>query len=132
MIGAVLVTHGRLGQELLNVATKIVGELDHIRAVSIGWHDDVEASKRLIQEAVDSVDQGKGVIILTDMFGGTPSNISLSLLAKDELEIVTGVNLPMVVKLASQTEGESLEGISNKIRDQGKNQISVASQLLGE
>jgi PTS system mannose-specific IIA component len=133
LVGALLVTHGDLGRELLAVADKIVGGgTGHLAAVSIGWHDDVEDSKQKIQESLKDLDTGSGVIILTDMFGGTPSNISMPLLEKGKVEIVTGVNLPMVVKLASQTGDDSPDELAMKIRDQGKRQISVASELLGE
>ncbi len=132
LVGALLVTHGNLGSELLAVAKKIVGTTEHLAAVSIGWHDDVEESKRKIQESLRKLDTGRGVIILTDMFGGTPSNISMPLLVKGKVEIVTGVNLPMVVKLASQPGGDPANQLARTIRDQGKRQISVASELLGE
>ncbi len=132
LVGALLVTHGNLGSELLAVAKKIVGTTEHLAAVSIGWHDDVEESKRKIQESLRKLDTGRGVIILTDMFGGTPSNISMPLLVKGKVEIVTGVNLPMVVKLASQPGGDPADQLARTIRDQGKRQISVASELLGE
>ena len=132
LVGALLVTHGNLGGELLTVAEKIVGTTEHLAAVSIGWHDDVEDSKRKIQESLRELDTGRGVIILTDMFGGTPSNISMPLLVKGKVEIVTGVNLPMVVKLASQKGDDAPDELARKIRDQGKRQISVASELLGE
>lgn len=132
LVGALLVTHGNLGSELLAVAEKIVGGTGHLAAVSIGWHDDVEDSKRKIKQKLSELDTGRGVIILTDMFGGTPSNISMPLLVKGKVEIVTGVNLPMVVKLASQSGDDSPDELAMKIRDQGKRQISVASELLGE
>jgi PTS system mannose-specific IIA component len=131
-VGAVLVTHGGLGEELRKITEGIVGSIAHIAAVSIGWHDNVEASKARIQKTVESVDQGKGVIIVTDMFGGTPSNISLSLLEKDRVEIMTGVNLPMVIKLANQRGDETLHQLATRVRDQGKSQISIAGELLGE
>jgi PTS system mannose-specific IIA component len=132
VVGALLVTHGNLGRELLAVAEKIVGGTEHLAAVSIGWHDDVEDSKQKIEGSLKDLDTGRGVIILTDMFGGTPSNISMPLLEKGKVEIVTGVNLPMVVKLASQSGDDSPDELAMKIRDQGKRQISVASELLGE
>ncbi len=132
LVGAVLVTHGQLGQELVAVAQTIVGETSHIEAVSIGWNDDVEESKKRIEEAVQRVDQGKGVIILTDMFGGTPSNLSLPLLQRNELEIITGVNLPMVIKLVDQSGKDSLLELVSKVTAQGQKHISIASELLGE
>ncbi len=132
LVGAVVVTHGQLGQELVAVAQTIVGETSHIEAVSIGWNDDVEESKKRIEEAVRKVDQGKGVIILTDMFGGTPSNLSLPLLQRNELEIITGVNLPMVIKLVDQSGKDSLLELVSKVTAQGQKHISIASELLGE
>ncbi len=99
-IGGLVVTHGRLGHELVAAAEMIVGEIPHILPVSIGWHDDVDRSREEIKEAIISLNRGGGVIILTDMFGGTPSNLTLALLKKGEVEIVTGVNLPMIIKLA--------------------------------
>jgi PTS system mannose-specific IIA component len=132
LLGVVLVTHGQLGEVLLSVAGMIVGDIDHMQSVSIGWHSDVEASKRQIEAAVDSVDAGKGVVILTDMFGGTPSNISLSLMKKDRLEVITGVNLPMVIKLANQKGTETLAELVTAAKSQGQSQISIPSELLGE
>jgi len=132
LVGALVVTHGQLGQELVSAAQAIVGEISYIAAVSIGWNDDVDESKKKIEQAVAEVDQGKGVIILTDMFGGTPSNLSLPLLKRNELEIVTGVNLPMVIKLANQSGADSLSELVTKVKKQGQSHISIASELLGE
>jgi mannose PTS system EIIA component len=131
-VGVLLVTHGRLGEELLEATRKIVGDIQHMSFLSIGWNDEVDASRTKIAESVHSVDSGRGVIILTDMFGGTPSNLSLPLLRKDHVEIVTGVNLPMVIKLANQGADESLAELARKVRDQGQRHISIASELLGE
>ena len=130
LIGGLIVTHGQLGHELVAAAEMIVGEISHIASVSIGWHDDVNQSRKDIEEAVRTVDMGKGVIILTDMFGGTPSNVTLSLLKKGEVEIVTGVNLPMIVRLATQTEQDSLSELATKVKDQGQSHISMASEFL--
>ncbi len=130
LIGGLIVTHGQLGHELVAAAEMIVGEISHIASVSIGWHDDVNQSKKDIEEAVQTVDMGKGVIICTDMFGGTPSNVTLSLLKKDKVEIVTGVNLPMIVRLATQTEQDSLLELATKVKDQGKSHISMASEFF--
>ena len=132
LVGALVVTHGQLGQELVSAAQAIVGEISYIAAVSIGWNDDVDESKKKIEQAVAEVDQGKGVIILTDMFGGTPSNLSLPLLKRNELEIVTGVNLPMVIKVANQSSSDSLSELVTKVKKQGQSHISIASELLGE
>lgn len=132
LVGALVVTHGQLGRELVAAAETIVGEISHITAVSIGWNDDVEESKRGIEAAIQRVSRGKGVIIVTDMFGGTPSNLALPFLKRNELEIVTGVNLPMIIKLASQSGDESLSELAVKVKEQGQKQISIASELLGE
>jgi PTS system mannose-specific IIA component len=132
LVGALVVTHGQLGQELVSAAQAIVGEISYIAAVSIGWNDDVDESKKKIKQAVAEVDQGKGVIILTDMFGGTPSNLSLPLLKRNEVDIVTGVNLPMVIKVANQPGTDSLSELVTKVKKQGQSHISIASELLGE
>ena len=132
LVGALVVTHGQLGQELVSAAQAIVGEISNIAAVSIGWNDDVDESKKKIEQAVAEVDQGKGVIILTDMFGGTPSNLSLPLLKRNEVDIVTGVNLPMVIKVANQPGTDSLSELVTKVKKQGQSHISIASELLGE
>ena len=132
LVGVLVVTHGRLGQELVKAAGMIVEETKHIKASSLGWHNNVEKSKAKIAKAVESVDKGKGVIVLTDMFGGTPSNLSLPLLEKGRVEIITGVNLPMVVKLANQSGNESLDELASRVKEQGQSQIAIASQLLGE
>jgi mannose PTS system EIIA component len=132
MVGALVVTHGQLGHELVAAAEMIVGDISHIAPVSIGWHEDVNESKKDIEQAIHTVDQGRGVIVLTDMFGGTPSNISLSFLKKGQLEIVTGVNLPMIIKVANQTGQESLTELAGLVKEQGQKQIAIASELLGE
>ncbi|MBI4456204.1 MAG: PTS sugar transporter subunit IIA [Acidobacteria bacterium] len=130
MIGALVVAHGQLAKELVATACMIVGDLPYVRAVSIGWGDDVERSRAEIQTALKSVDRGKGALILTDMFGGTPSNISLTLMEKDRVEVITGVNLPMVIKLANQRENETAAEVAQRIRDQGKRSIALASEVL--
>ncbi|RPJ62885.1 MAG: PTS fructose transporter subunit IIA [Acidobacteria bacterium] len=132
MVGVLVVTHGQLANEFVAAAELIVGEITHIVPVSIGWHVDVNESKKEIEQAIRTVSQGKGIIILTDMFGGTPSNLALSLLRKGELEIVTGVNLPMVIKLAQQTGKETVSELATMVKEQGQKQISIASELLGE
>jgi PTS system mannose-specific IIA component len=132
LVGGLVVTHGQLGQELVAAAETIVGGGVQIAAVSIGWDDDVAESQRKIEEAVRAVDKGKGVIILTDMFGGTPSNLALPLLKKGELEIVTGVNLPMIIKVANQSANDSLPDLASRVKQQGQKHISIASELLGE
>jgi len=130
MIGGVIVTHGQLANELVSAAEMIVGEIDHITAVSIGWHDDVEIAREQVARAIARLDTGEGVIVLTDMFGGTSTNIAASFLYQARVEIVTGVNLPMVIKLASQTKEESLDELARRVRDQGQQHIYLASEIL--
>jgi mannose PTS system EIIA component len=129
-VAGVIVTHGQLASELLAAAEMIIGTISHISAVSIGWHDDVEAAHNEIERAIARVTQGNGVLLLTDMFGGTPTNIASMFLAEGEVEVVTGVNLPMVIKLASQTEEETLSDIARRVRDQGQQGIYLAGDLL--
>jgi PTS system mannose-specific IIA component len=129
-VAGVIVTHGQLASEFLAAAEMIVGQVKHIAAVSIGWHDDVEAAREEIERAIKHVSEGRGVLILTDMFGGTPTNITSMYLAEGEVEVVTGVNLPMVIKLASQSEPDSLAEVARRVRDQGREGIYLAGELL--
>jgi PTS system mannose-specific IIA component len=130
MIGALLVSHGHLAQELLAAAEMIVGEISHIQAVSIGWHDDVNDARSEIEKRIADVDGGAGVLILTDMFGGTPSNIAFSFHEPGKLDVVTGANLPMIIKIASQKEGETLESLARSVCEQGRASIAMASDFL--
>jgi mannose PTS system EIIA component len=129
-IGGVIVSHGQVANELLAAAETIVGELLHITAVSIGWHDDVELAKAEVARAIKKVSQGIGVLLLTDMFGGTPTNISAMFIEENDIEIVTGVNLPMVIKLASQNKEYELMEMAKEVESQGKQAIYRASELL--
>jgi mannose PTS system EIIA component len=129
-VAGVVVTHGHLASELLAAAEMIVGVVSHITAVSIGWHDDVEAAREEIERAMARVSEGHGVLLLTDMFGGTPTNIAAMFLAEGEVEVVTGVNLPMVIKLAAQSEEEALSDVARRVRDQGREGIYLAGDLL--
>jgi PTS system mannose-specific IIA component len=129
MIGVVVVTHGQLATELLNATETIVGDLPQFAAVSIGWHEDTEDARGEIEQAVARVRQDRGVLILTDMFGGTPSNLALTFLG-DGVEVITGVNLPMLIKLASLAERADLLEAARDIREQGRAAIWVASDLL--
>src|SRR5919206_2861576 len=129
-IAGVIVTHGHLAGELLAAAEMIVGPISHIAAVSIGWHDDVEVARNEVQRAISSVSQGGGVLLLTDMFGGTPTNIASMFLEEGSIEVVTGVNLPMVIKLATASAEDSLAEIARKICDQGRQGIYLAGALL--
>jgi PTS system mannose-specific IIA component len=129
-IAGVIVTHGHLAGELLAAAEMIIGPISHIAAVSIGWHDDVDAARDEVQRAINRVTQGGGVLLLTGMFGGTPTNIASMFLEEGVIEVVTGVNLPMVIKLASSTGEDSLADIAGKICDQGRQGIYRAGALL--
>jgi mannose PTS system EIIA component len=129
-VAGVIVTHGHFANELLAAAEMIVGVVSHITAVSIGWHDDVEAARDEIERAMARVSEGRGVLLLTDMFGGTPTNIAAMFLAEGEVEVVTGVNLPMVIKLAAQSEEEEFSDIARRVRDQGREGIYLAGDLL--
>src|ERR687891_477893 len=108
MIGVVVVTHGHLATELLNAAETIVGDLPRVTAVSIGWHEDVQDAREEIAQAVGRVQAEHGVLVLTDMFGGTPSNLGMTFLETGRVEVITGVNLPMLIKVASMTDGTNL------------------------
>ena len=130
MIGALVVSHGQLAQELLAAAEMIVGEISHIQAVSIGWHDDVNDARTEIEKRIADVEAGSGVLILTDMFGGTPSNIAFSFHEPGKVDIVTGANLPMIIKIANQKEGETLESLARSACEQGRSSIAVASDFL--
>jgi PTS system mannose-specific IIA component len=130
MVGVVVVTHGQLATELLNAAETIVGDLPGFAAISIGWHDDVEQAREEIGQAISRLETGDGVIVLTDMFGGTPSNLAISLLEEGRVEVVTGVNLPMLIKLATLRETVPLQEVARRIREDGRNAIWVASDLL--
>jgi PTS system mannose-specific IIA component len=127
MIGIVVVTHGALAGELVNAARTIVGDIPRIAAVSIGWTDDVSAAREAIARALEDVG-GEQSLILTDMFGGTPTNVSLPFLSP-RVEIVTGVNLPMLIKVTSLRDG-SLAEVARLVREQGKDAIYVASEVL--
>ena len=131
MIGALIVTHGKLAYELLNAAQRIETNVGVIEAVPLEWSDTVDEAREKIREALDRIGTDNGVIIFTDMFGGTPSNISLSFLDKGHVEIVTGVNLPMVVKFAmvKQQSGD-LVTVAHMITEKGSKAIRVASDLL--
>jgi PTS system mannose-specific IIA component len=129
-IGVVVVSHGQFATELLNAAEMIVGDLPGFIAVSIGWHDDVTVARDAIALAIEKVDRGRGVLFLTDMFGGTPSNLGLSFLEAGRIDVVTGANLPMLIKLAKITETGDLTAISREICEHGRAAIRVASDLL--
>jgi PTS system mannose-specific IIA component len=131
MIGIVVVTHGQLATELVNAAETIVGDLPQFAAVSIGWHEDVQDARDDIQSAIGRVKAGgSGVLILTDMFGGTPCNLAMTFLAKDQIEVVTGVNLPMLIKAASLRDAAALVDVARQLSEHGRSAIWVATDLL--
>ncbi len=129
-IGLVLVTHGRLAAEFVTAMEHVVGPQEAIEAICIGADDDMERRRRDILDAAAAVDTGRGVIVLTDMFGGTPTNIASMFFVEGEVEVVTGVNLPMVIKLASQGDTEPLAVVAGRVRDQGQQAIHLAGELL--
>jgi PTS system mannose-specific IIA component len=128
----VLVTHGRLAEELIAATEHVVGAQRNVRAICIGPDDDMEQRRNDILQAVGDVDGGSGVILLTDMFGGTPSNLAISIIDEANVEVIAGVNLPMLVKLASARENEGLKDAATTAQEAGRKYINVASALLAE
>ncbi len=131
MIGMVLVTHGRLAEEFIAATEHVVGAQQNIHAICIGPDDDMEQRRIDIQEAVKTVDAGDGVVLLTDMFGGTPTNLAISIMEKGRVEVLAGINLPMLIKLASVRQNSTLEDAVNAAKEAGLKYINVASQILG-
>lgn len=136
-VGVVVVTHGQLAAELLNAAEMIVGDLPHFAAVSFGWHEDVDQARDEIGKAIARVrdkagttEQPAGVLVLTDMFGGTPANLGVTFLETDKVEVITGLNLAMLMKLARPLKDTDLLTLARDIREQGRNAIWVASDLI--
>lgn len=123
-------THGRLAIELLNAAEAIVGDIQNVAAVSIGWHDDVAMASSMVEKAIRRVDTGSGVLVLTDMFGGTPTNIASTFLDEGVIEVVTGVNLPMLIKLIQIGAEVDLAEAAKLVGENGQNNIYIASKLL--
>lgn len=130
MIGMVLVTHGHLATEFRSALEHVVGPQSQLRTVSIGPDDDMESRRADIIRAVSEVDSGKGVVVLTDMFGGTPSNLAISVMEGSHVDVVAGINLPMLIKLASVREEATLEQAVLQAQDAGRKYISVASRIL--
>ncbi|MGQ9896913.1 MAG: PTS sugar transporter subunit IIA [Acidobacteriota bacterium] len=129
-VGGVIITHGQLATELLHAAEMIVGDIRHVRAVSIDWHDEVEIAQAVIERAIIEAEQGAGVVILTDLFGGTPTNLAMAYGGHVPVEIVTGVNLPMVIKLATVPSDWALLDVARCITEQGRKNIHLASELV--
>ncbi len=136
-VGVVVVTHGQLATELLNAAEMIVGDLPHFAAVSIGWHEDVDQAREAIGRAIERVGQSAGtpenpagVLVLADMFGGTPANLGVTFLDANRVEVLTGVNLAILLKLARPQQDMDLLALAREMREHGRNAIWVASDLL--
>ena len=130
MIGMVLVTHGRLAEEFIAATHHVVGPQENIKGISMGPDDDSEQRRQDIMDAVAEVDTGDGVVVLTDLFGGTPSNLAISIMDKANIEVIAGVNLPMLIKLASVRNSESLAQAVVSAQEAGRKYINVASTLL--
>jgi len=132
MIGMVLVTHGRLAEELIAALEHVVGPQTHVGAVCIGPEDNMEERRKQILESIAAADSGQGVVLLTDMFGGTPSNLAISVMDKAHVEVIAGVNLPMLIKLASVRRSDALFEATQKAQEAGRKYINIASQLLSQ
>ncbi|MEE8333788.1 MAG: PTS sugar transporter subunit IIA [Alphaproteobacteria bacterium] len=132
MIGIVLVTHGRLADELVNALRHVVGEEDDIATVCIHSDDDMEQRRRDIIDTIASVNSGAGVVLLTDMFGGTPSNLAISVMNETEVEVIAGVNLPMLIQLAQTRRTSDLAKAVSEAQEAGRKYINIASRLLAE
>jgi PTS system mannose-specific IIA component len=129
--GLIVVSHGTLAGELVDAVRRIVADVEALEAVSIGWDVDMEQATQRIQEAIARVERKGGVLVLTDMFGGTPSNLALSLLEPGRIEVVTGVNLPMLIKCVNLRGEAELSEVARRVAEQGRQSIQVASELLG-
>ncbi len=130
MIGVVLVTHGRLAEEFRNAVEHVVGPQEHLETVAIGADDDIEQRRKDIIDAVARVDGGFGVVVLTDMFGGTPSNLAISVMEAGRVEVIAGMNLPMLIKLSSVRKGDDMGAAIEAAQAAGRKYINVASKLL--
>ena len=132
MIGLVLVTHGRLAEEFVVAMEHVVGKQERIVPISIGPDDDMEGRRSDIAKAIRSVDAGSGVIVLTDLFGGTPSNLAISLMKPGKVEVIAGINLPMLIRLAKARTSMAVREAAMAARDAGRNYITIASEYLGQ
>ena len=130
LVGGVIVSHGHLGTEFLAAAEMILGHISHITAASIDWHDDVDVARNELERAIARVSRGRGVLLMTDMFGGAPTDIASMFLDDPAVEVISGVNLPMVLKLAEQGPDMPLSEIAKAVRDSGKDGIYLAGELL--
>lgn len=130
MVGIIVVAHGRLAEALTETAEMIVGHAVAFKACSFCQGSDVDKLRRILKTSIKEVNNGSGVIILTDMFGGTPSNISLSFLEDNEVEVITGVNLPMVISALTKREGKSIKELAQILKEHGSQNINIASEIL--
>jgi PTS system mannose-specific IIA component len=130
MVGGVIVTHGHLASEFIAAAEMIVGQLPHVTPASIDWHDDIDVARAELERAIARVSHGHGVLLLTDMFGGAPMDMASMFLDKSEIEVITGVNLPMILKLAVQSDEETLTEVARRVYEAGKEGIHLAGELL--
>ncbi len=132
MIGLILVTHGKLAEEFVHAMQHVVGRQEAVATVCIGPNDDMEARRKEIAAAIAAVDSGSGAIILTDLFGGTPSNLAISLMQAGKVEVIAGINLPMLIRLAKARHSMELGKAAAAARDAGRNYITIASEFLGQ
>jgi PTS system mannose-specific IIA component len=132
MIGLVLVTHGRLAEEFVVAMEHVVGQQERIAPICIGPEDDMESRRADIAEAIGRVDEGQGVIVLSDLFGGTPSNLAISLMEAGRIEVIAGINLPMLIRLGSARKTMKVTDAVAAARDAGRKYITIASEVLGE
>ncbi len=132
MIGLILVTHGKLAEEFVHAMQHVVGRQEAVATVCIGPNDDMEAKRREIAEAISAVDSGEGVIVLTDLFGGTPSNLAISLMLAGKVEVIAGINLPMLIRLAGARKTMDVATAIRAAREAGRNYITIASEFLGQ
>ena len=130
MVGGVIVTHGHLASEFIAAAEMIVGHLPHVTPASIDWHDDIDVARAELERAIARVSHGRGVLLLTDMFGGAPTDMASMFLDNSQIEVITGVNLPMILKLAIQSDDETLAEVARRIYEAGKDGIHLAGELL--
>ena len=131
MIGIILVTHGKLAEHFIDAMEHVVGPQEQIAAICIGPNDDMEQRRAQIADAIKTVDTGTGAIILTDLFGGTPSNLAISLLDAGRIEVIAGINLPMLIRLAGARKTLSVTEAAHAAQEAGRNYITVASEFLG-
>jgi mannose PTS system EIIA component len=132
MIGMILVTHGNLAEEFVHAMEHVVGDQQAVATVCIGPNDDMERRRREIADAITKVDSGDGAIILTDLFGGTPSNLAISLMKAGKIEVIAGINLPMLIRLAKARNCMSVHDAAVAAREAGRNYITIASEYLGQ